>query len=224
MLLAWYVRTASCLWPLRCLLLSRSVTLWLPCRDVRCNVPKAGSRCTLIVQRTYMRYVCGEIRLCTIFVYPFLCEVSHYDWWGLLTMFVWDVSMWGVTLWLVGIIFVIVDCDVAIFDWVMGINKYPHIRNVCQFVWQFTFNVISSVPINFDTLNRVINLWSQWYKDLKQQVQPVFVTLVSEVGFHFRPHGYIGYINDLQVLRHQEFCVDLSQAFAQLLTWLYHRI
>ena len=57
-----------------------------------------------------------------------------------------------------GIIFVIVDCDVAIFDWVMGINKYPHIRNVCQFVWQFTFNVISSVPINFDTLNRVINL------------------------------------------------------------------
>ena len=49
-----------------------------------------------------------------------------------------------------------VYCDVARSDWLRGDTFYPYINTVSQLYWQITFNDISSVPINLDTLNRVI--------------------------------------------------------------------
>ena len=52
----------------------------------------------------------------------------------------------------------VVCCVVTISDWKRGDNKkyYPYINNVSQMYWPLTFNSYSIMPINFDTLNRVL--------------------------------------------------------------------
>ena len=47
-------------------------------------------------------------------------------------------------------------CDVAIVDWITGNNNCPYIIDVARYTGSSPSDVISSVPINLDTLNRVI--------------------------------------------------------------------
>ena len=49
----------------------------------------------------------------------------------------------------------VVYYDVAISDWITGDNNCTNISNVSQMYRQFYFDCYNSVPINFDTLNRV---------------------------------------------------------------------
>ena len=44
----------------------------------------------------------------------------------------------------------------AIVDWIMMNNNCPYITDVARYTGSSTLDVISSMPINLDTLNRVI--------------------------------------------------------------------
>ena len=46
-------------------------------------------------------------------------------------------------------------CDVAIVDWLKGNNNCPYIIDVARCIGSSPLNIISSVPINLDTLNCV---------------------------------------------------------------------
>jgi len=61
----------------------------------------------------------------------------------------------------------IVYCDVAISDWIMKHKKYPFISNVARYTGSSPLDVISSVPTNFDTFNRVLDISE--FSDKKSQ-------------------------------------------------------
>ena len=49
-------------------------------------------------------------------------------------------------------------CDVAIFDWIRGNNNCPYIKHVARYTGTSPLDVISSVPINLDTFNPVLDI------------------------------------------------------------------
>ena len=82
-------------------------------------------------------------------VYLSLSEVAQFHW---LFIVYYDVAAYDWPLLLLYLLF----CDVAIVDWLIGNNNCPYIINVARCIGSSPLDVISSVPINLDTLNRVI--------------------------------------------------------------------
>ena len=75
---------------------------------------------------------------------------------------------------------IIVYCGVTISDWIMKHNNYPFISNVARYTGSSPLDVMSSVPINFDTLNCVFR------NQVKSVIRSLKLTSAASICYNIK--------------------------------------